>query len=310
MKVDFYNTVVLGFLGIRLAGRLHIVTLLREQGFLDVFTFQKGLTGWHIVLYNVVNQGRFFKEIAFAEGMKFVELHNVNTEFYRNGRLQHKALVFLEGQYLYGHVFQFVQDILLKFFDEELGIRSHRTMTSNSPIVAFSGKVSIYHRVITIVDEISIKSGCRNGFNVLRYETEHHVQDIPPLTFGRFVSYRAFFFLLLHFRLGSRWFSLHIIVVRINHHTFTHQHRDIESVFILHQYDILSLKSCHNTASHFTEETNFISYLHWLLLILLFTNAKITCFSIPSNKTSIEKRLHVFEICLCIFRMSLLEYEE
>ena len=44
-------------------------------------------------------------------------------------------------------------------------------------------------------------------------------------------------------------------------HTFVYGHRYVKTVGIFHQHDVFPLKSCHNTAPNFAEETNFISYL-------------------------------------------------
>ena len=61
------------------------------------------------------------------------------------------------------------------------------------------------------------------------------------------------------------------VFISIYYYTFSNRHRNIKPIGIFHQCNVFSLKSCYNTASHFTEKTNFISYFH-IVCFLVCTN--------------------------------------
>ena len=66
---------------------------------------------------------------------------------------------------------------------------------------------------------------------------------------------------LLGFHLG-RYHLAHGIVVLLYHYHIVHRGRNLKSVLILHQYDVLTLEARDSAASHLTQESYFISYFH------------------------------------------------
>ena len=71
---------------------------------------------------------------------------------------------------------------------------------------------------------------------------------------------------LMQFRVGMFFRLLlgihHGIVVLLYYHYLVDRHRDFKSILVLYQDDILTLEAGNLTATHFTQESYFISFFH------------------------------------------------
>ena len=69
------------------------------------------------------------------------------------------------------------------------------------------------------------------------------------------------FSLLLGIHLGRDHLA-HGIVILLYHYHLVDRHRNLETIFILYQHDILALEASHLSAAHFAQESYFITFLH------------------------------------------------
>ena len=162
-------------------------------------------------------------------------------------------------------------------------------MRTGSPRLALRTRIGIIHAVIAIIHQISLKRSSAYRLDIFRNKGKIHIQHISAfhfrLTINRYLRFSRTLYLpsgvqngryrlrgyrshtrsrlLLRLLLGcfgSR--SRNIVIIRFNHHTFTHRHRNVKPVGIFHQHYIFSPESRYNTATYFTEEAHFISYFH------------------------------------------------
>ena len=226
--------------------------------------------------------------------MQFIELHRINTNLHIDSRLHGKSTIILESDQLHSHVLPVIQFRLLEFLQQELRIRFQQSMRTSSPRFTLSTQIRIIHIIIAIVHQISLERGSAHRFDIFRNKCKIYIQHIAAFHFrlpinGHLRLHRMLCFppgtksgrgcfrccgirtrrrLILQSFLGSPGSrSGNIIVVRFNHHTLTHRHRDVKAVGIFHQYNVFSLKSRHNTAAYFAEEAHFISDFHNLLYL-------------------------------------------
>ena len=238
----------------------------------------------NIILYYIVNQCRRFKELRLLECMQFIELHRINTEFHAYCRLHSKRTPFLKSNKLHSYVFTIIQFCFFKFFQQEFCIRLYYSIGTDFPCFSFGTEIGIIQIIVTVIHQISFKRSRADCFDIFRNESQKNIQHIPTthfrLTKSRNLRLRQmshFFFFM--YRMGNRrshrllfYFlrssfrhrSRHIIIIRINHHTLTYGHRDIKSIGIFYQHNILSPKSRHNTAPDLIQEAYFITYFHLL----------------------------------------------
>lgn len=76
---------------------------------------------------------------------------------------------------------------------------------------------------------------------------------------------------------------LHVIIIRINHHTLTSGHRDVKAIFIFYQYKTFALNCFYNSTANFTKEAYFISYFHLNLNYLFINSANIAIFAVEKE---------------------------
>ena len=57
------------------------------------------------------------------------------------------------------------------------------------------------------------------------------------------------------------------IILIAHNHNLGHEHRHLESVFVLHEHDILSLESGHAATTYLIQESDLITYLHLYTLL-------------------------------------------
>ena len=223
--------------------------------------------------------------------MQFIELYHIYADFHTDSRFHCERTVIFECHQLYHHTFTVVQLGLFELLQQKFRIRLYQTMRTGCPGLSFGTRIGIIHIIITIVHQICLERCSADSLDILRNKSQKNIQDISTfhlgLTINRYLRFlqtdrlrlrnlrlhsrrpcrssgRAqlllFFPLLLGSRFGCR--SGDIIIIGLYHHTFVYGHRYVKTVGIFHQHDVFPLKSCHNTAPNFAEETNFISYLH------------------------------------------------
>ena len=77
------------------------------------------------------------------------------------------------------------------------------------------------------------------------------------------------FSLLLGIHLGRDHLA-HGIVVLFYHYHLVDRHRNLETIFILYQHDILALEASHLSAAYFAQESYFITFLHISIYFFIF----------------------------------------
>ena len=97
------------------------------------------------------------------------------------------------------------------------------------------------------------------------------------------------FSLLLGIHLGRDHLA-HGIVILLYHYHLVDWHRNLETIFILYQHDILALEASHLSAAHFAQESYFITFLHSYFIFYFYL---IIYLSLTQNLFSL-KRKHSF----------------
>ena len=132
------------------------------------------------------------------------------------------------------------------------------------------------HIVVAVVDDICLKARRRDSLHVHRYKGEIGVELVTAASFlceslegdgtvGRVVvevvvRYLDAFLLYLSCNNLRRV----VVLVVVHDHDIVNWCWNLESVLILHQYNIVSLEASDDTAAHFTYEFHFISFFHIL----------------------------------------------
>jgi len=75
-----------------------------------------------------------------------------------------------------------------------------------------------------------------------------------------------FFCLLLGIHL-SRNHLAHGVFILLHHNYLVDRHRNLKSIFILNEHNIFTLEAGNLSATHFAQESDFISFFHNLLII-------------------------------------------
>ena len=252
-------------LALRFLDRLRLRTfgrLLLQQRFLQRICVGEILADGFIVLHQVIHQRRLLKIDGRTEGVQLVELHGVHAQLHAHGRFQLEALVLLVSDELHRHMLQFIEHLLAELLQEELRIRFDDTLGTYPPAFAFRTQIRIIKVIVAVVHQVGVKVGSRNRLHVLRDVCQHHIEPFALLGLCRTIgNLRLPFLLLRRFGLCLR-LALDVIVIGINDHALTDEHGDVETVGIFHQHRVFTLESFHDAASHFTQETDFISNLH------------------------------------------------
>ena len=157
-------------------------------------------------------------------------------------------------------------------------VRLDGTATTQCPAFAFGRQIEVIDEIIAVVYQISIESCRGNCLYILRHVSQIYVQHIVSTYFWSTVRNRLFFFHFLFrlrsFRLFGR-FKGNIVIIGLNNDTLFYQHRNLEAIVTFYQCYVFSLKSSHDTASHFTEETDFISYFHRFILLFIYNKTAL-----------------------------------
>ena len=272
VQVDFYNIIFYFMLFFLQFGRSIGHTFL-QQGFLDIVGRNIHLLYFFIIAHDIVYQSRFCKEIGLLESMQFIEFYGINAHFRIDGILQQKRTVVLVSQQLYRHMFHAVQRTFIELFQVHFHVWLDSAATAQCPAFSFGRQVQIIDEIIAVVYQISVESCRRDCLYILRHISQIYVQHIVSTYFRSTVSNRFFFFYFLfrlrNFRLFGR-FKRNIVIICLNDDTLFYQHRNLKAIVTLYQCHVFSLKSSHDTASHFAEKTDFISYFHRFVLLILY----------------------------------------
>ena len=293
MKVYYECTIIL--LALLLAGiGYHLLVLVHLL--LQSLGVDNERTSHLVILYDGEEIGWSLEEIILLEEMKLVELHWVQTELYVGSRLQEERFLLLVGNHLDGDMLHFVQCLTAELLDEELGIRFDFTLSLQGPGIALCYEISIVQIIVAVVHHIGLETGIGNLLDIDRHEGEIGAQLVAARTLldvldeGYFPVSRIILFLLnvgimlvedsldasavlMQFRVGmffrlllgihlSRNHLTHGIVVLLYYHYLVDRHRDFKSILVLYQDDILTLEAGNLTATHFTQESYFISFFH------------------------------------------------
>ena len=226
--------------------------------------------------------------------MLLIELDRIEMQLYGDGVLQGIRLILLESNQLHAYPFEVVQVFLAEFFQEDFCIRFYQAIVTADPAVVMTVHIVEEQIVVAVVDEIGFITTLLH--DLCRFERKIRQVDIHPFPLGCFFNFHFLLFRLrfrgrlLHLRLRLyfrtvRTMHLHLILSD-NHNAFTNQRRNVESVFIFHQYLVFSFKTTHDTASRCIQEADFITYLYIThsFCRLYFVSTKILHYTIISYK--------------------------
>ena len=295
MKIDDEGTVIL--LALLLAGvgnhLLILVHLLLQSLGID-----DQRTSYLVVLHDGEEIGWSLEEIILFEEMELIELHWVQAELDIRSWLQQEWFVLLVGNHLDGDVLHLIQSLTTEFLDEELGVWLDFTLRLQGPRISLSYEIGVAQIVVAVVHHIRFEAGVGHILDIDRYEGEIGAELVAArtllnllhegnLTVGSIIllyvhihiilvlvqdsldasavlmqfGVGMLFSLLLGIHLGRDHLA-HGIVVLFYHYHLVDRHRNLETIFILYQHDILALEASHLSAAHFAQESYFITFLH------------------------------------------------
>ena len=320
MKIDNEGTVIL--LALLFAGvGYHLLVLVHLL--LQALGIDDQRTGDLVVLYDGEEIGWRLEEVILLEEMKLVELHWVQTELNVRGWLQKERLVLLVGNQLDGDVIHFVQGFTTEFLDKEFGVRLDFAFSLQGPCIALGYEIGVAQIVVAVVHHIRFEAGIGHVLDVDRHEGEVSAELVAARTLLHllhegnlavgsiillYVHIHVVLVLvqdsldtsavLMQFGVGMLLRSLlgihlgrnhlaHGIVVLLHHYHLVDRHRNLESVFILHQHDIFALEAGHLSAAHFTQESYFITFLHsyfiFYFYLIIYLALRINIFSLKAK---------------------------
>ena len=295
MKVDDEGTVIL--LALLLAGvGNHLLVLVHLL--LQALGIDDQRTGYLVVLHDGEEIGWSLEEIILLEEMELVELHWVQAELDIRSWLQQEWLVLLVGNHLDGDVLHLIQSLTTEFLDEELGVWLDFTLRLQGPRIALGYEIGVAQIVVAVVHHIRFEAGIGHVLDIDRHEGEIGAELVAARTLlnllhegnlavGSIIllyvhihiilvlvqdsldasavlmqfGVGMLFSLLLGIHLGRDHLA-HGIVILLYHYHLVDRHRNLETIFILYQHDILALEASHLSAAHFAQESYFITFLH------------------------------------------------
>ena len=238
--------------------------------------------------------------------MQLIELHGVDAELHVDGWLEEERLVFLVGSKLDAYAPHLIEHLTTKLFDEALGVGLHLAHRLQCPGITLCHDIGIVDVVVAVVDDIGFKTCVGHLLEVDRHKGEICTQLVAALTLqhrslkGDFPVGSIIFFhvhihmlvmvveyrldtatvlmqfgsgMLLSFLLGfhlGRDHLAHGIVVLLDNHYIVYRGRNLKTILVLHQYNVLALEARDSSASHFTQESYFISYFHCVSVFIFF----------------------------------------
>ena len=259
-------------------------------------------TGYFIVLYNRKEIGWSLEEIVLLEKMKFVEFHGIETELNICCRLQEKWLVLLVSYHLDGDMLHLVQSLTTEFLDEEFGVRFYFSLCFQSPCISLSHEIGIVEIVVAVIHHIGLETGIGYVLDVDRYKGEISTEFVATRTFlyrfhKGYLTVGSIIFLYIHihviviiqdgldtpavlmqFGIGmllslllrihfSRNHLAHGVFILLHHNYLVDRHRNLKTILILNEHNIFTLEAGNLSATHFAQESDFISFFHNLLII-------------------------------------------
>ena len=263
-----------------------------------------------IILHDGKEQGRCLEEIILLEEMQLVEFHRIQAELHVGSRLEKERLILLVGHHLDGDMSHLIEHVTTELFDEELRVRLHLTTSLQCPGITLSHEIGVLDIIVAVVDEVSLETGIRDFLDIHRYEGEISAELVAAvtltgwslegnLTVGSIILVHIHIHLhimlvedrfdasavVLQFRVGTFLSSLlgihlgrnhltHGIVVLLHHYHVVDGSRNLEAILVHHHHDIFTLETGDLSASHFTQESYFITYFHLCFLFVWCKDTK------------------------------------
>ena len=307
MQVDHHGSVVLLLLLLALVGDNLLVLihlLLQSLGVNDQWSCHL------IILHDSEEQGRCLEEIILLEEMQLVELHRIQTELNVGSRLEEERLILLVGHHLDGDMSHLIKHVTTELLDEKLRVRFYLSTTLQRPGITLSYEIGILDKIVAVVDEVSLETGIRDFLDIHRYESEISAELVATITFTGWslegnLTVGSIIFVHIHihlhimlvedrldasaivlqFRVGTFLCSLfgihfgrnhftHGIVVLFHHYHVVDGSRNLEAILVHHHHDIFTLEAGDLSASHFTQESYFITYFHLCFLFVWCKDTK------------------------------------